>query len=127
MVHEYSIAKRVVEIALEVAEENHLNAVELIHLRIGVLSCVQPDFLTSAYRTLVSETPLNSSQLHIESVPARAICRDCSCDYDFPMNCVMFCPRCGGANVEIYQGRELSVESISGQVNHGDQSCSEHS
>jgi hydrogenase nickel incorporation protein HypA/HybF len=118
-VHEFSIAESLVNIVRDVSDQERMEVVESVYVRIGSLSCVEPEALVMAYQMLTVESPLESSKLEINKVKARATCGDCAYDYAFPEDYLWLCPRCNGAHVEVYQGREMIVDRIVGQAQDG--------
>ena len=68
--HELSIAKSLVEIAI--AEANKVeHQVEAVHIKVGALSGVVPDALMAAYEFVTEATCLEGSRLVIENCPVQ--------------------------------------------------------
>lgn len=121
--HELSIAQAIVEIAGRHASGRRVVAVEV---RVGHLRQVVPDSLRFAFALLTQGTALDGAELAIEHVPAAGRCRDCgakSAMEDFPLRCA----RCGGLDVQVIAGEELSVDALeleeesvtNGRIGHG--------
>jgi hydrogenase nickel incorporation protein HypA/HybF len=108
--HELSIALGIVEVATEEAER--LNArVTAVHLKVGRLSGVVAEALTSAFELARESTPLAEAVLVIEEVPVAAYCPACAAEraVPFPSLC---CPVCGAQTPDVVRGRELEVTAL---------------
>jgi hydrogenase nickel incorporation protein HypA/HybF len=101
--HEMSIAEAILAVAREHAGERRLAAVRV---EVGHLRQVVPPALAFAFELLAPGV-----ELEIVEVPAEGRCRDCGVvtAFDgFPLACAA----CGGLDVEVVRGEELSVESL---------------
>lgn len=125
--HEFSVAQSLAEIVLAAAQEQGMYPVRVVRLRIGKLTCIDPDALAFAYEQVVTDTHLKDSRLEIIQVEPQAACLDCSNEYDFPEDFSSRCPKCGGIRIEIRRGRELMLESLEGEISDGSENPAEHS
>lgn len=109
--HELSIALSILD-ELEEQVEKHAGAsIDAVHLRIGVLSGVDPQALRFAYELACEGTPFACSHLEIESVPLLVFCPQCvSTRVADPQN--IRCPRCLTTEQEILEGWELEVTAL---------------
>jgi len=117
--HEFSIAASLVETVNEFATSRQIEQVRLVRLAIGELTCIERDQLRFCYQALTKETPLEQSDLEIETVRAEIKCPNCS--YHGPAKYweealtvlipTLQCPDCGGA-AEATLGHECLVRSI---------------
>ena len=101
--HELSVADAVLAIARAHAGERRLVAVEL---EVGHLRQVVPSALAFAFELLAPGVALELTQ-----VPAAGRCRACGAETvlgEFPLTCAA----CGGLDVDVVRGNELSVQSI---------------
>lgn len=106
--HELSIAEAIVEVAERHAAGRTVTKVEV---RVGHLRQVVPTALKFSFELITQGTALDGSDLVIEAVPARGLCRDCgeeSTMAEFPLACSV----CGGLDMEILAGEELQVDSL---------------
>jgi hydrogenase nickel incorporation protein HypA/HybF len=118
--HELSIAATIMQDVLQVIKARDLGKVLSVRLRVGELTCVQPEQLKFCYESITQETPLQDSKLEIEEVRARVICRQCGyrgppkywmdCPEDLPL-VTLQCPTCGKA-AEAEEGRECAITSL---------------
>jgi hydrogenase nickel incorporation protein HypA/HybF len=108
--HELSIAMGIVEVATEEAERRNAR-VTAVHLKIGQLSGVVAEALTSAFELAREATPLADAVLVIDLVPVAVFCPRCQAEraVSFPQ---MICPVCGSPTPEVVRGRELEVTAL---------------
>jgi hydrogenase nickel incorporation protein HypA/HybF len=110
--HEMGIAMQIVEIANNALPEDMKGArVAAIHLKIGRLSGVVPEYLDFCMQVAGKDTPFEGAVLQMEEVPVVARCRDCSHQWE-AIDPVHSCPACKSGNLEILSGRELDVVAL---------------
>jgi len=106
--HELSIASALADVALRHADGRRVTAVEV---SVGRLRQVVPSALEFAFELVARETPLEGARLELRDVPAAGRCRVCGLENTlegFPFAC----PACGGLDIELTAGEELSVDAI---------------
>ncbi len=110
--HEMVVAENIIKIIEQkLAELDQQGKVKKINLKIGKLTCVEPEALRLSFEVISRETSLEKASLFIESIPITGGCKDCG--KDFRLEEVDFiCPFCGSFKVEIKTGRELLIESF---------------
>lgn len=81
-----------------------------VHLRIGKLSGVEPESVRFCFDLVCAGTPLEGAWLDIVEPAARARCRDCGREFE-PDGPWPLCP-CGGADVAVLAGQELTVAAV---------------
>lgn len=109
--HEMSIALAMFDQITEEAEKNGGGSVEVVHLRIGVLSGVDVQALRFAYELACEGTHLAGSRLEVEPIPLIAYCPECAVTHT-PKLQEIVCPRCITPAQTILQGRELEVRAL---------------
>lgn len=109
--HELSIALSLLAEMEEQVEEHGGGSVEAIHVRIGVLSGVDPQALRFAYELASEGTLFAGSRLEIESVPLLVFCPQCASTHTANPQDIC-CPRCVTPEQEILEGRELEVRAL---------------
>jgi hydrogenase nickel incorporation protein HypA/HybF len=109
--HEVSIMREAVQMAVDAARSAGASRVLALRLRVGELSGAAPDALRFAFDVVCWETAASGATLEIESVPAAYWCQDCRAEFeraDFGIEC----PRCHMPNGELRRGRELELASV---------------
>ncbi len=116
--HELSLAKAVVRVALAHAAERR---VARVSLRVGSLRQAVPSSLGFYFEIAARETACEGAELDQEAVPALLRCESCDREWDpapppartdqelVPR---FRCPACGGSRSEVVRGDELEVSSI---------------
>jgi hydrogenase nickel incorporation protein HypA/HybF len=106
--HELSIATSIVDTVLQEIQRKNLPSVQTIALRIGALSCVDPEALRFGFESIIADTPLAKTKLEIEFVLVQGKCRTCNNEFtvkDF----VFACPFCDSGRIEMTRGDELDI------------------
>ena len=109
--HELAITQSMLDIVLERAKENGAKKVGTINLVIGELSGFVEESVRFYFDFLAKDTIAEGAALNFKSVSPQTRCRNC----DKPFTITEFdwrCPWCGGSDIEIIAGKELSIESI---------------
>ncbi len=109
--HELSIAKGIIEIVEQNVPSDDLPCVRSVSVRVGAVSGVVPESLAFGYRALVDGTPLANSVLHVERVPFRFQCRQCSAITENESG-VAVCEKCWSTETTVLSGIELDVVQI---------------
>ena len=100
--HELSIVYELYRTVTQLAAEAGLHRVEAVRLQVGELSGVE-----------VRDTPLRSTRLELEHLPAIAMCAHCARLYAH-LACARTCPRCGSHDHLILSGRQFLIDRIEG-------------
>lgn len=109
--HEVSICQSILKTIEEEFEKEQLENVYEIHLKAGLLSCVQPQFLEHVFKYMIADSPLKNSMLHIERTDIIAECEICR--HTFKVEKYVFvCPQCGSPTSKIIEGNELLIHKI---------------
>lgn len=83
-------------------------------MRIGAISGVDAEALRFAFEacTAAADSIAAGAQLEIESVPARAHCRECAADFTIESGFIFQCPRCAAFSGDVRSGRELELARL---------------
>lgn len=114
--HELSIAMSVLEIASRHAAGRRVSRV---HLRVGRMRQVVPAALTFSFEVAAQGTEAEGAQLFIEDVPAVGRCKACEHTTEL-IALPLQCECCGGFDLNIVSGEELTVESLELEENERD-------
>jgi hydrogenase nickel incorporation protein HypA/HybF len=110
--HELSIALSIVDIAGEEADRHGGATVLAVHVKLGPLSGVVKEALSSAYELAREGSSVAESRLVFEEVPI--VIRCLRCDVEATVRTVydLRCPHCGTPSANIVSGRELEVTAM---------------
>lgn len=109
--HEFSLAERILECALELSASNEDAPVERIEVEIGALRAVVPDSLEFAFDAAVAGTAAEGAVLDWREVPAVVECRACAETYE-PADIIWCCPKCGAVGGRALRGDELIITRV---------------
>lgn len=118
--HEYSIARELIDTLTDQVDEDRLSRTKKIHLELGELRVISREALSQAFKIVTEDTTLNGAELEFEEVSLVARCQECDFEgevnYDDDLSLhfsvpVLSCPECG-SSVNIVRGNELSVKSL---------------
>lgn len=113
--HEFSIARALVDLACEQARSAGLSSVTRVKCRIGELRQVEPDMLDDAFEAVRGGTACSAAVLEMESVRLRAECPQCHRVYPVQV-WEWHCPACGTAGRPLEGGDELELVAIQGRI-----------
>lgn len=109
--HEMSIVTALLEEVGRHAADHPGQRVVAVRLRVGALRQVIPEWLQFCFVMATRETEFAGAELYIETVPARARCRQCN--RLFAVEDSWFeCPDCAMPGGELVQGDELELVSL---------------
>jgi hydrogenase nickel incorporation protein HypA/HybF len=111
--HEYSIVQALVERVAREARARHAASVHRLSVRIGELSGVDIELLTTAFATFRDRTVCEGAELSVERVPARWVCP--RCQDDVATSCLLRCGRCG-TPARLAAGDEIVLDRIEMEV-----------
>jgi hydrogenase nickel insertion protein HypA len=111
--HEYSIVQALVDRVDAEARARKATAVHRLSVRIGELSGVDMDLLTTAYATFRERTICERAELDLQFVPARWECPNCG-DL-IRRGEVLTCPSCA-VPARLAQGDEILLDRIEMEV-----------
>ena len=109
--HELGICDALLKMLRNVAQEENTNAISSITVEVGTLSGVVPRFLTDGWEAVTDGTPLEGTEMRIETVDGTAECLDCGAVFTADLNDLR-CPECRGAKLTPLTGRELTLKEI---------------
>ena len=109
--HELSICQGLIREVEKVAAENNAKSVELIRLRVGGLSGVEPPLLARAFEIARAGTVAENAELEIEEGPVVVKCQECGASSAVPVN-RLICEFCGEWRVNVTEGEELLLLSL---------------
>lgn len=109
--HELSVAKSILDIALRRAQEDGFQRIHSVHLKIGRLSGIEPENLRFCFGVLSADTIAQSAEIEIEVLPLRGKCR--ACGEEFELAEIDFvCPGCHNRDIEVISGTEMVMDGM---------------
>ena len=111
--HEYSIVHALIERADAEARARGASTVHGLSVRIGELSGVEVDLLTTAYATFRERTLCERADLHVQRVPARWECPQCG--GSIVPGQLLRCAQCEVA-ARLAEGDEIVLDQIEMEV-----------
>jgi hydrogenase nickel incorporation protein HypA/HybF len=107
--HEFGLCEGVLEAVQKRAAGRPVAA---IRVRCGVRHAVDPDSMAQAFALVAGGTEADGAAVEVVTTPATVTCRGCGAESE-TADSIPICPRCGGADVEVSGGDELTLESVS--------------
>ena len=109
--HEMSIAQSIVDIVEKELVNHEVEQLKAVNIAVGKLAAVVPEQLTFCFSMITLETSLAGAILNIREVPPGYACSTCGGEFTSG-EMLIVCPECGGTNIDLTSGRELTIESI---------------
>ncbi len=110
--HEMSIVAGVLDIAENEARSAGAAVINSVEIEVGALAGVEVDALEFCFEVARKGTLAAEASLVIHQIPGRGHCPDCG--QDVVMDYFMaVCSACGEGLLEVLQGQELRVRSLS--------------
>ena len=110
--HEMAVAQNIVQIIEDKLKETEQKGeVKRINIKVGKLTCVEPEALRLSFDAMSRDTVLQEAALEIDSVPITGQCKDCQ--KKLTLDKMDFnCPYCGSFRIDLKTGNELFIESF---------------
>lgn len=109
--HEVSICQSMLETLESEMETDQYQYVREVHVKIGVLSCVDAKILSHVFTYITEDTPFSKSVLFTEQVEIIAACEDCKTNFKVE-HYRFVCPVCEKPSSTIIAGNELTIYKI---------------
>lgn len=109
--HEVAIAQQMLEAVREAAGRHGDVRVRVVRLRLGALTCVDPETLSFAFEVACRGTVAEGCRLEVEPVPLRVRCRGCGAEGE-RSGPVDPCGACGAVGGEVLAGREIRLTTL---------------
>ncbi len=109
--HEASIATGILDTVVRALDGHETARLIGVHVRIGRFAGVVAECLDFAWEVVREGTLAEGAPLVIEEIEATARCRACEARFAVE-EMSLRCPNCGGLDVTLVTGRELSVSEL---------------
>ena len=112
--HELSVTESILSTVLESAKKNDVSRVVTIHLEIGELNDLKPEWIQHYFDTLSKDTPAENAKIVVHSKPTEFTCADCEEKFVLDLKSVssVRCPACGGGNCSLSGGSEFYIRDM---------------
>ena len=110
--HELSIVVSMLEIVEAEAARQGADRVLAIHLRLGPLSGVVKEALTSAYEIARTGSKFSEAELVVEDTEVRVRCPECRADRPIVSLQELRCAACGAWSADVVGGKELEITAL---------------
>ena len=109
--HEISLVKNIFH-TLEDEFPGEINKIRCIHLKVGLLSNVQPILMQNAFEAVLLDEPkYNKTSLHVDVLPIIIQCEICNTKTEIN-NYKFVCSNCFKPGKNIIQGEELLISKV---------------
>jgi hydrogenase nickel incorporation protein HypA/HybF len=130
--HEWALAEGILASARQIAEQEHLQSVSEVTIRVGALQQVEPPILRFALKQLSQGGLFGGTKFRILKAKSTLKCRVCGTTWEYnpkkidkaTAEAIHFvpevahsyikCPKCGSPDFEIASGRGVWLEDIKG-------------
>ncbi len=109
--HEMSIVSGILQIAEDQALAAGAAVIRAIEVEVGELAGIEKDALVFCFEAARRGTLAAGAELVVHDIPGRGLCPDCGREVAVT-TLMAVCPECDGALVQVTQGRELRVRSL---------------
>ena len=114
--HEMSMATELLEQVLDHASKNAAVIVEKVEVECGIQRMVVLEALYLAWKAVVEDTIAAGSELILTEKPVKAQCNLCN-NVFAPEIDDYLCPRCEQADVELIEGNDILLTSLTCEGN----------
>lgn len=110
--HETSIVNSIIKTLEQEFEAEKLRTMTAIHLKVGILSNIEPSLLHSAFHAYGhNDAKWHDMELHIESTQLKIQCEVCNHITDVK-NYRFLCENCDRPSKNVIQGEEMLIHKV---------------
>ena len=109
--HEYSIVQALLDSCEENAIKNDATKVTKVIIKVGVLSGVEPQLLTTAFNTFKEGTMCDGAQFVLNHQKVVIECYDCKESNTLEKH-EFLCPKCESKDVKVIDGEDMYLMSL---------------
>ena len=117
--HEMSIVAELMGQLEAVAAENGLTRIDEVLVTAGAMRGIVPEALQLAFEVLSADTCAAGARIELTIVQPKARCRLCGRTFGVGIDSFL-CPDCDHADVELIEGNDIILASVTGQRPEGD-------
>ncbi len=109
--HEMSIVQSLLSIVEEEMVKNNATTLKSVRVKIGKMSGIVPEALSTCFDILISKTDMRGTVLKMDIAPLIGYCRKCKEDFEV-IEYNFSCPECNSTDIDIISGREMNIVEI---------------
>ncbi len=109
--HEFAVCQDMLRQIETIAADEQAAAVEVITVRIGPLSGIEPQLLSQAFPLAAAGTVAANAELIIEALPIKVKCQLCGAETEAKAN-RLICGQCGDYHTQLLSGDEMLLASL---------------
>jgi hydrogenase nickel incorporation protein HypA/HybF len=109
--HELSLAEKINSTIKDLCERSDWTRVRRIVLKVGHMRLIDPELLSFAFEVVSKGTVSEGAEVSVMELPIVFKCHSCGGETSSE-GTVFVCSDCGGTNVELRSGMELTIESM---------------
>jgi len=109
--HELSIALNILDIVQEECRKAESEKVEEVVIRVGTLSGVDTEALTTCLHVVSRETMMQEARIRIDRHQGIGYCAGCGIEFEME-DILSLCPVCFQPATDLREGQEMAIESI---------------
>lgn len=109
--HEFAVCQDMLTQIESIAAEEQAAAVDMVTVRIGPLSGIEPHLLQQAFPLAAAGTVAENAELIIEALPIRVKCQICDAETEAKAN-RLICGECGDYHTQLLSGDEMLLASL---------------
>ena len=109
--HEFAVCQDMLRQIETIAADEQAAAVEVITVRIGPLSGIEPQLLSQAFPLAAAGTVAENAELIIEALPIKVKCQLCGAETEAKPN-RLICGQCGDYHTQLLSGDEMLLASL---------------
>lgn len=109
--HELSICQSILNTIETEFDGKGMENIREIHLKVGMLACIEPEILKNVFQIIKIDTPFDNSELFLEVIEVAAECKNCGEKFKVERY-IFVCPSCGEPVSNVTEGKELLISKI---------------
>ncbi|MBT3271785.1 MAG: hydrogenase maturation nickel metallochaperone HypA [Spirochaetales bacterium] len=112
--HELSITESILSTVLKSAEKNEVSKIVKIHLEIGELNDMKPEWMQHYFDYLSKDTLAEGAVIEIHRKPSQFTCHSCGATFPLDLSSVkkVSCPDCGESDCSLTGGSEFYIRDM---------------
>jgi hydrogenase nickel incorporation protein HypA/HybF len=114
--HELTLTKNILDMALRYAQKTDSQRVVTIVLRLGVLRDIKKEWIQHYFNYISKGTIAENAEILVMDDPIVCSCRDCAKEFEVEKESLaneeILCPNCSQQNYTLISGTKFLIEGI---------------